>query len=315
MGTMTSDTTRTDTKPQAKPPETFRSHLPAIIAAATGTVLAAVLGSLIGTAGTIAGMVVGSMASGTASWWAERGIRRSTELAAARAEALRAKGYHLHTGETATRADAGRTAQATRAGTTRVTAAQADPAQANAPWNAATRTSAAYGAALGADDETQLINASAIDATATDATATRADPSRSGAHGRARPRRRWVLPTSIAAVAFVTCAIVVTLIEGAAGKPLSAVVQGKAGHGTTFGGGSVSTSGRVSPSPTPSTSGTGGTTAPATGTASPGTGSPSPTGPAGFGASNSPTPTTSPSVSVTPSVTPTGTSTGQQGGH
>src|SRR5215469_8404590 len=94
---MTSDTTKPETKPQAKP-ETFRSHLPAIIAATTGTVLAAILGSLIGAAGTITGIVIGSLASGTFSWWAERGIRRSAALATARAEALRARGYHPHPG-------------------------------------------------------------------------------------------------------------------------------------------------------------------------------------------------------------------------
>lgn len=64
---MTSDIAKPETKAEANP-ETFRSHLPAIVAAATGTVLAAILGSLIGPAGTIAGMMIGSLASGTASW-------------------------------------------------------------------------------------------------------------------------------------------------------------------------------------------------------------------------------------------------------
>ena len=104
---MPSDTAHPETNPHARP-ETFRSHLPAIVAATTGTVLAAILGSLIGAAGTIAGIVIGSLASGTASWWAERGIRRSAALAAARAEAIRARGYPLHPGEhaAATRAPA-----------------------------------------------------------------------------------------------------------------------------------------------------------------------------------------------------------------
>src|SRR2546423_4147494 len=70
-------------------PETFRSHLPAIAAAAAGTVLAAVLGSLIGAAGTVAGMAIGSLVSGTCSWWAERGIRRSAAITAARTAAAR----------------------------------------------------------------------------------------------------------------------------------------------------------------------------------------------------------------------------------
>src|SRR6266581_2154337 len=115
---MTSDTAKPQTKPEARP-ETFRSHLPAIAAATTGTVLAAILGSLIGAAGTIAGMVIGSLASGTCSWWAERGIRRSAALAAARAEALRVRGRPLHSHQDAavTQPDAAApdTATATRA--------------------------------------------------------------------------------------------------------------------------------------------------------------------------------------------------------
>jgi len=91
---MTSNITKPRTKPEVRP-ESFRSHLPAIAAATTGTVLAAVLGSLIGAAGTIAGMVIGSLASGTCSWWAERGIRRSTALAAARGETIRVRGRQL----------------------------------------------------------------------------------------------------------------------------------------------------------------------------------------------------------------------------
>ena len=232
---MTSDTAQTETKLQAKRPETFRSHLPAIIAAATGTVLAAFLGSLIGTAGTIVGMVVGSMASGTCSWWAERGIRRSTELAAARAEVLRAKGYHLHTGETATRADATRTAEATRADSTR-----ADATRTSATWNTATRTSAAFGAGADIDaTATQAIPSQASSSQASSSQASpgqaspgQAIPGRSGAHGRARPRRRWVLPATFIAIAFVACAIVVTLIEGAAGQAAlrRGPEQGRARH-------------------------------------------------------------------------------------
>src|SRR5204863_4564222 len=87
---MTSDPAQPVTKP-----ETFRSHLPAIAAAAAGTLLAAVLGSLIGAAGTVAGMAIGSLVSGTCSWWAEQGIRRSGAVAAARAAAIRARGRPL----------------------------------------------------------------------------------------------------------------------------------------------------------------------------------------------------------------------------
>src|SRR5215475_11221488 len=114
MDIMTSDIVKPETKPEAKP-DTFRSLLTANVAAATGTVLAAILGSLIGAAGTIVGIVIGSLASGTASWWAERGIRRSAALATARAEVIRARGRQLHPGADAaatqaavvTRADAG----------------------------------------------------------------------------------------------------------------------------------------------------------------------------------------------------------------
>ena len=53
--------------------------------------LATVLGSLIGVAGTLVGIVVGSLLSGTISWWAERGLRRSAAVAAARAEAIRTR--------------------------------------------------------------------------------------------------------------------------------------------------------------------------------------------------------------------------------
>ena len=227
---MTSDIANPETKPAATP-ETFRSHLPAIVAATTGTVLAATLGSLIGAAGTIAGMVIGSLASGTAAWWAERGIRRSTALAAARAEAIRGRGRQLHTGEDA----------------------------------AVTR------AAAGPQDTAAVA------------------PSAPGRHGR--PRSRWAGPAALIAAAFIGCAIVVTLLEGAAGKPLSAVVQGKPGHGTTLGGGAVGKAAPASPSPQPSASTTGAAaTAPASDT------TPS-------GASSAPAASTAPAT-----ATPSGTS-------
>jgi hypothetical protein len=226
-------------------PDTFRSHLPAIIAATTGTVLAAILGSLIGAAGTIAGMVIGSLASGTCSWWAERGIRRSAALAAARAEVIRARGRPLRPSEDAA-----------------------------------------------------VIQAAVI---------TRNPAAAGGGHVRSRPRWRWAGPAAFIAAAFIGCAIVVTLLEGAAGKPLSAVVQGKPGHGTTLGGGAVGKAAPAgpsgSPSPRPSASTTGTTAASTT---------PS-------GASNSPAASTAPAAtapastspvstphSATPSATPTG---------
>jgi len=240
---MTSDTAKPETNPQARP-ETFRSHLPAIVAATTGTVLAAILGSLIGAAGTIAGIVIGSLASGTASWWAERGIRRSAALAAtARAEVIRARGHHLHPGEHAV---------ATQA-----------------------------------------------------AAITRDTASASSRHARPRPRLRWAGPAAFIIAAFIGGALVVTLVEGAAGKPLSAVVQGKPGHGHTLFGGTV---GKTSPSPGPSSTPSASTTGTGTASATPSSASSSPaasTAPATTPGSTSPVSSTP--NSATPSATPTAT--------
>jgi hypothetical protein len=239
---MTSDTAEPEAKSQAKP-ESFRSHLPAVLAATTGTVLAAILGSLIGAAGTITGMVIGSLASGTSAWWAERGIRRSAALAVARAEAIRVRGRPLHLGEDA---------EVTRAAATVAAAA----------------------------------------------------PGRNG-----HPRRRWVGPAAFIVAAFIGCAIVVTLLESAAGKPLSAVIQNNPGHGTTLGGGSVgkaTPATPVSPSPTPSPSTTGtATTSPASSTTPSGASSSSAASMAPAAtAPSSTTPVSSPPNSATPSATP-----------
>jgi hypothetical protein len=243
---MTNDTTKPESTPQTRP-ETFRSHLPAIVAATTGTVLAAVLGSLIGAAGTIVAMVIGSLASGTASWWAERGIRRSAALATARAEAIRARGRPLRPGEDA------------------------------------------------AVTQATVVTSS-----------TAAVPGPNG-----RPHRRWAGPAAFIVTAFIGCAIVVTLLEGAAGKPLSAVVQGKPGHGTTLGGGSEGKAAPASPSPTPSASTSGAAaTAPASSTTPSGASS-SPaasTAPAAT-APNSTSPASNAPHSATPSATPTVTAT------
>jgi len=273
---MTSDTAQQETQPATKP-ETFRSHLPAIVAATTGTVLAAILGSTIGTAGTIAGMVIGSLASGTCSWWAERGIRRSAALATARAEALRARGYHVPSHEDA----------------------------------AATQT------AVATRDTTVTKEAPATQgATVTQDTAA-CSPAAAGRHGRSRSRSRWAGPAAFIAAGFIGCALAVTLLEGAAGKPLSAVVQGKPGHGTTLGGGGVGKAAKVTPSPTPSASKTGpATTAPASSaTPSGASSSPaaSPTAPAATAPATTPgsaSPVSSTPTSATPSATPTATATG-----
>jgi hypothetical protein len=271
---MTSDTAKRDTEPQTKP-ETFRSHLPAIAAATTGTVLAAILGSLIGAAGTIAGMVIGSLASGTCSWWAERGIRRSAALAAARAEALRARGHQL-------RPDG--------------------DAAPHLQGDAALHLQGDAAPHPGED---------AADAQA----AAVATPAGVGRHSRPSPRRRWAGPAAFIAAAFIGCAIVVTLMEGAAGKPLSAVVQGKPGHGTTLGGGAVGHGTPASPSPTRSGSPSPAASASPTGTAAAST---TPSGAGSSPAASTAPAATSPSASpvsstpssATPSVTPTGAAAG-----
>jgi hypothetical protein len=55
-------------------------------------------------------------------------------------------------------------------------------------------------------------------------------------HDRAS-RRRWGTWAAVIVAVFAACAVSVTAIELAAGRPLSDVVTGHAGHGTTLGGG------------------------------------------------------------------------------
>ena len=252
----------------AKPakPETFRSHVPAIAAAATGTVLAAILGSMIGTAGTIVGMAVGSLASGTCSWWAERAIRRSAALAAAQAEALRSWSHLPHTGETA--------GVAARSGPTATAGCPGGEAEPSALASALADTVASTAAGI-------------------EVTTGEAAPPGGGQHGRPRRRWRWSSPIVIVLVAFAAAAAVVTVVEGAAGKPLSAVVQGQPGHGTTLGGGAVAPAAKPSTSPTTSVS----PPVSASGSVS----GPSPSSSASSSASSSP------SASNAPAPTPSGT--------
>ena len=249
---MTSNSVTPDTVSVPAKPESFRSHLPAIAAATAGTVFATVLGSLAGVAGTLVGIVVGSLLSGTISWWAERGLRRSAAVAAARAEAIRARGRPLRPHEDAAVAEAAAAAVA--------------------------------GDAAVAEDAVVTKDAAA-------------SPGRSGR----RRRRRWAGPAAFVVAAFIGCAVPLTLLEHAAGKPLSAVVQGKPGHGTTFTGG-VS-GGPASHSPSPSATTTGSATAPASGTAPSGASSSpaaSATGP-GATASGSTAPSATPTASASPS--------------
>jgi len=87
--------------PEKNQPETFRSHVPAIAGAVIGTLVSAVVGShLFGVAGTRYALVIGSVVTGSASWWGERAIRKSNEIARAKMEARKAKGRPLTDTET-----------------------------------------------------------------------------------------------------------------------------------------------------------------------------------------------------------------------
>jgi hypothetical protein len=253
---MTNDSPKPETAGDSAKTETFRSHLPAVVAATAGTVTAAVLGSLLGTAGTIVGMAIASLTAGTLSWWAERGIRRSAAMATARAGTIRARGRHLHADEDAV-----------------VTVAVAR----------------STGRHLHADDDDAV-------------------PAGTARQARGWPRRRWAVPVAIAAAAFIGCAVPLTLLEHAAGKPLSAIVQGEPGHGTTLGGGAV---GKPAPSrtPSPSPSPTGSAATAAASSTAPGSAASSPAAsptPAGTASgTTSPSPASSASDSPTPSAAPT----------
>ena len=127
-------------------------------------------------------------------------------------------------------------------------------------------------------------------------------------HDRGRQHRRWVGPAAFIVAAFIGCAVPLTLLEHATGKPLSAVVQGKPGHGGTFDGGVSGASASHSPSPSPSARATGSATASST---SPGSASSSPavsSTPVGTAPASTSPPSTSPAsnppVSATPSAGP-----------
>ncbi len=85
---------------QPKPPDRFRSHFPALAASAVMTVVVATATSYLGVGGTILGMAGGSILSGAGAWWGERALKRSAELAQAKARAARVKGRPLTPAET-----------------------------------------------------------------------------------------------------------------------------------------------------------------------------------------------------------------------
>jgi hypothetical protein len=80
--------------------ERFRDHAPAVAATAIMTIAVTVGTSYLGVAGTLAGLAAGSLISGAGAWWAEKAIRRSAAVTAARARAARAKGRPLSDSET-----------------------------------------------------------------------------------------------------------------------------------------------------------------------------------------------------------------------
>lgn len=85
----------------ADSPQTFRSHLPALIGSVIGTLVSAVVGSHVGgVLGTRYALIFGSLISGSASWWGERAIRRSNEIARAKLIAARKRGRELSVAET-----------------------------------------------------------------------------------------------------------------------------------------------------------------------------------------------------------------------
>ena len=125
-------------------------------------------------------------------------------------------------------------------------------------------------------------------------------------HSRGRQHRRWVGPTAFIVAAFIGCAVPLTLLEHATGKPLSAVVQGKPGDGTTLSGGRVGASASHSPSPSPSARATGSasSTAPGSATSSPAVSStPVSTAPASTSPPST-SPASNPPASATPSAGP-----------
>ena len=132
-------------------------------------------------------------------------------------------------------------------------------------------------------------------------------------HDRGRQHRRWVGPAAFIVAAFIGCAVPLTLLEHATGKPLAAVVQGKPGNGGTFSGGDSGASASHSPSPSPSARATGSATA----STSPGSASSSPAAsstPVGTAPASTSPPSTSPAsnppVSATPSAAPATTAPG-----
>jgi hypothetical protein len=125
-------------------------------------------------------------------------------------------------------------------------------------------------------------------------------------HDRGRQHRRWVGPTAFIVAAFIGCAVPLTLLEHATGKPLSAVVQGKPGDGTTLSGGRVGASASHSPSPSPSARATGSasSTAPGSASSSPAVSStPVSTAPASTSPPST-SPASNPPASATPSAGP-----------
>jgi hypothetical protein len=136
------------------------------------------------------------------------------------------------------------------------------------------------------------------DAAVAEAAARADEPAEDAASpGRSRRHRRWAGPAAFVVAAFIGCAVPLTLLEHAAGKPLSAVVQGQPGNGYSLGGGVSGGPASHSPSPSPSATTTGSATAPASGTA--------PSGASSSPAASATAPGATVSGSTAPAATPT----------
>jgi hypothetical protein len=81
---------------------------------------------------------------------------------------------------------------------------------------------------------------------------------------RANRKKTYAIAAATAVAVFGGCALILTGIEAAAGKPVSALVQGTAAHGTTFTGSSGGSAPAPEPSLSPSFTPTATGTAPAT---------------------------------------------------
>lgn len=82
------------------PDEHFSSHLPALLASTTATLVATFGLSFLGAGGTLAGLVGGSLVTGVGAWWFERWFRKTAAVARTRSDWMRRRGRPLTDTET-----------------------------------------------------------------------------------------------------------------------------------------------------------------------------------------------------------------------